>query len=180
MSLAGAKKWYYANKARAHAASRAWALKNPDRRKQIALKSAMKSYYADHVTNKEAVRLRARTPAARLRKQAYRKARRALCPHFKLVENQRTRVWKALKGLAKSAKTTELIGCSLTQLRSHLELNFQPGMSWENYGAWHVDHKKPCAAFDLKDPVQQRQCFGWQNLQPLWAADNLKKRDKDV
>jgi hypothetical protein len=53
-------------------------------------------------------------------------------------------------------------------------------MSWGNYGlhGWHVDHIIPCASFDLTDPEQQRQCFHYTNLQPLWAEDNLRKSDK--
>ena len=52
-------------------------------------------------------------------------------------------------------------------------------MSWDNYGihGWHIDHIRPCASFDLTDPEQQRQCFHYPNLQPLWAFDNLSKND---
>lgn len=60
----------------------------------------------------------------------------------------------------------------------HLESLFKTGMSWENYGpVWHVDHIKPCALFDLTDPEQQRICFHWTNLQPLFALDNMRKSD---
>jgi len=53
-----------------------------------------------------------------------------------------------------------------------------PGQSFENYGtAWHVDHIRPCASFDLSDPEQQRQCFHFTNLQPLWDEINLEKSD---
>jgi hypothetical protein len=63
------------------------------------------------------------------------------------------------------------------QLRQHLEAQFTDGMSWDNYGrdGWHIDHIRPCASFDLTDPEQQRQCFHYTNLQPLWAADNIRK-----
>ena len=59
----------------------------------------------------------------------------------------------------------------------HLEAQFKPGMTWDNYGlkGWHVDHIRPCASFDLRDPEQQRRCFHYTNLQPLWAEENLKK-----
>jgi len=72
----------------------------------------------------------------------------------------------------------KLAGCSLNFLRNFLEAQFQPGMSWENYGAWHIDHLRPCAAFDLRDPAQQKECFHFSNLQPLWATENWKKNDK--
>lgn len=65
------------------------------------------------------------------------------------------------------------------ELRIHLESKFKPGMSWKNYGpVWHIDHIKPCAKFDLTDPAQQRECFHWTNLQPLFALENLQKSDK--
>ena len=51
-------------------------------------------------------------------------------------------------------------------------------MSWENYGKWHIDHIIPCNIFDLTIPSQQEECFNWKNLQPLWAADNLRKGSK--
>lgn len=99
-------------------------------------------------------------------------------PEFKLTRNLRKRVWDALQGTCKSAKTLELLGCSASELRQHLEKQFVPGMSWENYGpVWHVDHIKPCAKFDLTDPTQQRECFHYSNLQPLWALENIKKGD---
>jgi hypothetical protein len=59
----------------------------------------------------------------------------------------------------------------------HLKDHFLPEMNWDNYGAWHIDHIRPCASFDLTDPEQQKQCFHYTNLQPLWAADNIRKAD---
>ena len=80
----------------------------------------------------------------------------------------------------------ELIGCTSDKMKAHLEAQFSPGMTWDNYGhpnggytaGWHIDHIIPCAAFDLTDPVEQKQCFHYTNLQPLWAEDNLKKGDR--
>lgn len=69
----------------------------------------------------------------------------------------------------------ELIGCELSTLKEHLESQFKPGMSWENYGDWHVDHIRPCSSFDLTKNEEQQKCFHYSNLQPLWAHENLKK-----
>jgi hypothetical protein len=74
--------------------------------------------------------------------------------------------------------TLQLVGCTLQELRTHLENQFIDGMSWKNYGLWHIDHIKPCAKFDLTNANQQRECFHFTNLQPLWAVDNLRKSDK--
>lgn len=52
-------------------------------------------------------------------------------------------------------------------------LIFLPGMSWERRSDIHIDHIRPCASFDLTDPEQQKQCFHYTNLKPLWARDNL-------
>ena len=88
-----------------------------------------------------------------------------------------SRVNKALSGYYKVSRTMVLLGCSPDELRVHLEEQFAPDMTWENYShkGWHVDHIRPCASFDLTDPEQQRQCFHYTNLQPLWAIDNLRK-----
>ncbi len=51
-------------------------------------------------------------------------------------------------------------------------------MTWDNYGKWQIDHKIPCASFDLTDPEQQKSCFHFSNLQPLWAKDNNSKGAK--
>jgi hypothetical protein len=67
----------------------------------------------------------------------------------------------------------------MSTLIKHLESHFTEGMNWDNYGVygWHMDHIIPCAAFDLTKPEDQSKCFHYTNLQPLWAKDNLSKRD---
>lgn len=98
---------------------------------------------------------------------------------FRIKKACRLRIWKTLKrcGQLKTQQTEQLIGCSITHLLNHIQIQFQPGMTWDNYGEWHIDHIKPCAAYDLSDPLHQRLCFHYTNLQPLWAADNLRKSD---
>jgi hypothetical protein len=108
----------------------------------------------------------------------YEKKRRKIDPNFKLIKNMRTRIWFALKRKYKSKSTIKLLGCSIEECWQHLESKFQPGMTRENHGLWHVDHIIPCASFDLKCPVQQLACFHYTNLQPLWAIDNIKKGAK--
>ncbi len=110
------------------------------------------------------------------------KKRRKNDPNFKLRGNLRHRIWMALKGLVKYESTLELLGCSVEDFKKHLESKFQNGMSWENYGenGWHIDHIKPCASFDLSDIEQQKICFNYKNMQPLWAIDNLVKSDKII
>ena len=117
------------------------------------------------------------TEEYKVKKRKYDRERLQTDPNFRLLHNLRTRLWHALKGNSKSAHTVELLGISIKECRQHIEAQFLEGMSWENYGAWHVDHIVPCASFDLTDPQQQRQCFHYSNLQPLTAPENNNKSD---
>lgn len=97
---------------------------------------------------------------------------------FKIFQRCRSRLYNAVKGYSKSARTHELIGCSIEYLLEHLENQFRDGMTWDNYGDWHIDHIKPCALFDFENEADQRECFNYRNLQPLWAEENYRKSDK--
>lgn len=97
---------------------------------------------------------------------------------FKIRILLRGRLQYALKNNQKSGHTLELLGCSLDELKVHLEQQFEPGMTWNNYGEWHIDHIIPCSYFDLTDPEQQRICFNYRNLQPMWGSENIKKSNK--
>jgi hypothetical protein len=108
-----------------------------------------------------------------------KKARLATDPNYKIKEVLAHRIRRAIYDgrNVKAAQTIELLGCSIDHVRAHLEALFQPGMTWENRGihGWHIDHIIPVSYFDLSDPAQQRRCFHYTNLQPLWAKDNLSK-----
>jgi len=106
------------------------------------------------------------------------KLRLAIDINFRLISNLRKRLYNALKGNRKSDTTKNLVGCSIEDLKDYLQLKFKYGMSWDNYGKWHVDHIKPCSKFDFSDPEQQRICFYYTNLQPLWAIENIRKSNK--
>ena len=97
--------------------------------------------------------------------------------NFHILLNIRSRLYFSIKNKKKENTTLELLGCSIKFLKKYLESNFQSGMSWDNYGknGWEIDHIKPCASFDLSKTEEQRKCFHYTNLQPLWAEDNKKK-----
>ena len=97
----------------------------------------------------------------------YQIKQRKININFRIVHNLRKRIWDALKGICKSKSTIKLLGCSIEQLKIHLESKFIKDMSWKNYGSWHVDHIRPCSSFDLSKPEEQRKCFHYMNLQPL-------------
>lgn len=105
---------------------------------------------------------------------AVRRQRMASSPTARLRKATAARMWAALKGRSDGALFSRL-GYSLDILVAHLSERFQPGMSWDNYGRWHVDHIRPCASFDLSDPAEFAKCWALDNLQPLWARDNIAK-----
>jgi len=108
----------------------------------------------------------------------YQRNKRQTDIGFKIACNLRNRMYNALKRKDKVLSTMFLIGCDVDYLMYYLQERFTKGMSWDNYGDWHIDHIKPCAKFNLSKPEEQQKCFHYSNLQPLWAIDNHKKSDK--
>lgn len=82
--------------------------------------------------------------------------------------------------LTKRCSVFPQLGYSLAELKVHLESLFRPGMSWENYGAWHIDHVRPCCMFDFSIPEQFAEGWALDNLQPLWKRENLSKGNKET
>lgn len=96
---------------------------------------------------------------------------------FKICRILRAKLTQTLKGKDRSIHTLDLLGCSLEHFKQYIESQFQEGMTWENHTkkGWHLDHKRPCASFDLSDTEQQKICFHYTNFQPLWCIENIKK-----
>lgn len=92
----------------------------------------------------------------------------------------RQRTSKAIKrhasGAAVSPGKIRYLGCTIEQARRYIEVQFKGCMSWENYGkAWHIDHVRPVASFDLTKESERQSAFHYTNLQPLWARTNMRK-----
>jgi len=152
------------------------------RKKYADKRRAYNKEYQEH--NRDKIRAQKKIymqrPEVKERYNKRQRQRRGCDVNFRLRQNLSQRLYYALKGKTKSKKTLELLGCSVEQLKRHLEKQFKPGMTWENKGKWDVDHILPCASFDLSDPYQQKQCFHYSNLQPLWSSDNRSKGDKEL
>ena len=145
------------------------------RRQRTEAYRAKRRKYMSKPEAREAKAERRRRPERLARVSARNRQRAATDPSWLLARRMRTRIWGALRGRSKAASTFRLIGCSVERLRAHIEAQWLPGMSWNNYGEWHIDHVKPCAAFDLSNPLQQRAAFNFINLRPLWGSDNSEK-----
>lgn len=156
-----ARAWYAKHRERVKERLKAQRIKNPEQAK------AKDQRYRER--HPETIRETARKSSARMR----------LNPYFRLVKNLRQRLYMAVRrkaALRPSRK--EMFGCTRAELIAHLTALLEPGMMWENYGDWHVDHKIPCAHFNLLDPEEVRRCFHFTNLRPLWAVENIRKSDR--
>jgi hypothetical protein len=170
------KKWRLNNKEHLNQYKKQWNLNNKEKNKRYQKKYYLKKKEKLNQYQKE-WRLNNRKHIRKYENKYFKK-RRETDPNFKLLRSIRTRILKALKRNHKSKSTIKLLGCSIEECWQHLESKFQPGMTKENHGKWHIDHIKPCISFNLTDPEQQKICFHYTNLQPLWAEDNLKKGAK--
>lgn len=178
--------WYYANRTKAlakitkrqstpefKAEKRIYDLARRQRLGEQCLQRS-RDYYA---LNKDAINVSRRTQEGRKKRSESAMRTFKTNPNSKLATLLRNRVRAALKAKTRQLTALELIGCTLEELRSHLESRFLPGMCWNNHTlkGWHIDHVIPCSAFDLSKKEDQRRCFNYKNLRPLWWIDNLKK-----
>ena len=181
------KKYHLKNREKRRKYHKEYNLKNKEYKKEynkeyhreyrLKIKEHKKEYY---LKNKEQIKEYSLNNRERFSewRRSYARKRYKTDLNYKLRMLCSNRVLVALKGKIKSARTMELIGCTADELRRHLESKFTDGMTRENHGTWHVDHIKPCFKFDLTIPAQQRECFHYTNLQPLWAFDNLQKGNR--
>lgn len=149
-------------------------LRNKDRMKKLA-----KEYYEN---NKKQVKHYRKSYAKGNREKINKLARdyRNNNVNAKIAGLTRTRIRETLKlnNAKKSNSSINLLGCSIEFLRQYIESKFTNGMTWENHGlyGWHIDHIKPCSSFNLLDADQQKLCFHYTNLQPLWATKEIAIR----
>lgn len=146
----------------------------PEARSKMA--ASLREHYRNTPVHNKGKRLR--TPEERRAMVAAKQRRhRESAPKWRLNDRMSTQIRVALRD-AKAGKPWEaLVGYSLADLVVHLERQFVPGMTWENMGAWHIDHIVPKVAFHFTSPDDPnfRRCWALKNLRPLWAHENLKK-----
>lgn len=159
------KRYKDANRDRSIAQRKAWEERNPGHRK--AYKEANKEKIA--AQNAEYFQ-RVKEKRAELAREKYRNdPMHALKCRLRL----RTRLAIKAKGFTKKSRIRQILGCDDVTLKNHIEALFTEGMTWDNRGEWHVDHKTPLAAAKTEEELL-RLCH-YTNLQPLWAADNFAK-----
>ncbi len=108
----------------------------------------------------------------------YRKSKKT--PMERLNHNMSCTIQAVLNGAKNRRHWETLVGYTLNDLMDHLAEQFTEGMTWGNYGRWHVDHIIPKSFFEFNDTKDEgfQQCWALSNLQPLWASENCSKGAK--
>ncbi len=110
----------------------------------------------------------------------YLKNRRETDVEFKLSQNLRRRLNHILRGNVKCGSAVGDLGCTIDEFKRYIEGKFGGGMSWDNYGEWHLDHIIPLSKFKLEDRQQLLIACNYTNYQPLWGKDNMSKSNSTV
>lgn len=144
-----------------------WREKNKDK-----FKLQEKEYY---LSNKESI---LKTKAE------YESKRKQTDLNYKLKKTIRARLSNAIKNGQKSGSAIKDLGCSIEELRKHIESQFKDEMSWDNWGSgpnkWQIDHIKPLFKFDLTNEDSLKEVCNYKNLQPMWYQDHLAKTKQDL
>ena len=115
-------------------------------------------------------------------KRKYEKNRKDTDPLYKLISNFRTAIYQVLKenNINKNGHYFEILKYTPEDLILHLETKFTDGMTWDNYGEWHVDHVKPISSYIILEIGDDEfmNCWSLNNLQPLWGKENISKSNK--
>jgi hypothetical protein len=145
--------WYQRNRESVLTKTKSWNTKNSDQRQK---------------------NVRTWVKENRLESLRKKRLRYAEDLNFKLADNLRSRLSKTLR---RNGSAVRDLGCTLDELKVHLESKFQLGMTWDNWSrdGWHIDHIRPLSSFDLTDAAQFIAAVHYTNLQPLWATENRKK-----
>ena len=145
-----------ANPEKAREINRQWRLNNPQRAAQLQREGYQKHKH---------------------KRVAWEREYRRKNANRRISVSLRNRLNAVLRGNVKVSSVLALLGCSLNEFKKHFQSKFTEGMSWQKFlnGEIHIDHTIPCASYDLSKEAEQRSCFHFSNLQPLWARDNLRK-----
>ena len=159
------KKWRDNNKDYISKKSKNWYEQNKEHRKQY-----LKEYREKNIDKIRQV------------KRTYEKTRKDNDPIYKLINNFRTAIYQVLKenNVNKNGHYFEILKYTPEDLISNLENKFTEGMTWDNYGKWHVDHIVPISIHKITEIGDEEfmKCWSLDNLQPLWGDENIKKSNK--
>ncbi len=123
----------------------------------------------------------------RKRRKELHDQKQASDPQYRIRRSLRANLKNAIKKKRRGGSAITNLGCSIAELKLHLEGQWMPGMCWDNFGrldalhrTWQIDHVTPLSSFDLTDPKQVAEACHYTNLAPLWAIDNRRKGNKTI
>ena len=172
--LIRAQQWAENNRERSRQIKAEWKKRNPETVRRHAREAARRD------PEKQAARKRAYLAANPEVGLEYQRKRRAENCNRRVNDAMGNRMRDVLRSNKGGKSWIALVGYGLDDLVAHLEAKFLPGMTWENYGQWHIDHVRPVSSYDFEEDMESkvRECWGLKNLQPLWALDNMTKGKK--
>lgn len=145
----------------------------------IAKKQELDLYY---VNNKDRIltsaKKRKQTPASKEINRSWQRKMKSGNINFRLASGLRVRLYQAIKSEWKTGSAVNDLGCSIIAFKEYIENKFEPGMTWNNWGTWHLDHIVPLSSFDLTDREQFLKAVSYTNMQPLWKCHNLSKGNR--
>lgn len=168
------REWCAENRERLNENSRQWTMNNQDKKRA----SALKYYYKNKDKHTEYSRQWQKNNPEKVKVKMKRyRLRHSLIPSYRLTNNIRNGINKSLHRNKKGYHWESIVGYTIKELMRHIEKQFTKGMSWANYGKWHIDHVLPVSFFEFKtfNDTEFKMCWRLENLQPLWAIDNLRK-----
>lgn len=155
-----------------------WKSDSEKRRRKLGMKKRISLSPQEKIERKrEKDRIYART-----KRKEKRKIRYWSDIKFRIDNVIGSSISSCLNGNKNFRKWEHLVGYSVEDLIKHLESNFDPWMSWDNYGEWQIDHIKPKSWFDYTKPEDNefKECWALNNLQPLKKEHNIKKGNKYI
>lgn len=152
--------------------------KSHKKRRHIVRAMFKRWYHNNREEILEKNKIKRQSESYKKRVREYQKKRKLRDPLYRLRHLICSSISSGIRsrGFRKKSKTTQILCCSFEELRVHLESQFQPGMSWENQGKWHIDHIMPVSMANTYDEVVRLNHY--KNLRPMWAHENIRKSDK--
>ena len=141
------------------------------------IKESKNKYYKD---NKESISIKSKKYRSENKDKLskYKRDKRISDPVFKIKENLRSRLYRAIKDDAKTGSAINDLGCSIEYFKKHIEKLFSDNMSWDNYGeVWHLDHRYPLSKIDVENREELLLAINYKNIQPMDSLKNLSKGD---
>ncbi len=178
-----ARKYYSTHKENIRASTLRWEKKNPEARKNIDKRfrennpeKRVKTWKKSNLKRRDVLKEYRAKNKDKIKEYFRNRLKNDI--QYRLSSTLRSRMWGALKRNKKSGSAIRDLGCTLLELKKHIELKFTDGMNWGNWSrdGWHIDHIIPLCNFDLTDREQYLKACHYTNLQPLWAIDNLTKK----